>query len=70
MMKQPELPESRHLHILRNPYGWSEEEQRTARQWAAGVIERLIWTCGDMSEDGLACPHCGKSILGVMKNDY
>jgi hypothetical protein len=68
-MKQPTFPESLYLHILRNPFGWSDEHQRAARLWAAGVIERLIWTCGDMSEDGLACPHCGESIQGVMKQE-
>lgn len=30
------------LHILRNPYGWSEEEQRCARLAAADEIEKLI----------------------------
>ena len=31
----------RYLHILRNPYGWSEDQVRDARLWAADNIERL-----------------------------
>lgn len=29
------------LHILRNPYGWSEEAQRDVRQRSASELERL-----------------------------
>lgn len=29
------------IHILRNPWGWTENGQREARLWAADEIERL-----------------------------
>ena len=29
------------LHVLRNPYGHSDEAKRAARQWAGDEIERL-----------------------------
>jgi hypothetical protein len=29
------------LHILRNPYGWSEHAQRVCRNWAADKLETI-----------------------------
>jgi hypothetical protein len=37
----PQEEINRVLHIIRNPYGWSEEEVRAARLKAADIIEWL-----------------------------
>ena len=36
-----DTPRTTGLHILRNPFGHSEEDVRAARLWAANEIERL-----------------------------
>lgn len=41
MTDVPKLTLARALHILRNPWGWSEGDQREARLWAADELERL-----------------------------
>jgi hypothetical protein len=40
------------LHVLRNPYGWDEEQVRAVRLKAADIIERMGKELQERALDG------------------
>jgi hypothetical protein len=40
------------LHVLRNPYGWNEDQIRDARLTAADIIERMGKELQERALDG------------------
>lgn len=56
------------IHILRNPYGFSEPEVREARLLAANFMEAVVKRGprpkADREPRGAECPHCGHYCHG------
>lgn len=52
------------IHILRNPHGYSDDEVRAARLWAADELDALRGLLREVLDAG-----CGEHWLGTTLHD-